>query len=68
MLDIYLISLEKKKETRCLPTMRSLENDKYKLIPFKAITPDDFDLHSNLIHPYVQTNVMNGRRSHTDFI
>lgn len=68
MFDIYVICLEKTKDNRCLPTIRSLENDKYKIILFKAITPDDFNLHSNLIHPYVQTNIINGKRSHTDFI
>jgi len=51
MFDIYVICLEKTKDNRCLPTIRSLENDKYKIIPFKAITPDDFNFTLKLNTP-----------------
>ena len=71
MIDIYVICLDKMKKTRGIPTLKTLNHlnhKKYNIIPFKAITPEDFNINSDIIHPAIKTNIKDNHTIHSDLL
>ena len=73
MLDVFVICLEKTKQTRCLPTMQAWQHvaSQYNLAvqAVKATTPADFDANQK-IHAYARSYFSNqlGSRKTTDVV